>query len=387
MSSGTEVRDGSTSSSSTTGLLFSRLNIDAALKLVAHREGVSSTLRFGSTVSTALDSNGVLFAAYYSSKTHDLLFSTRDVAGEWSTPQVIDDSGDVGSELSIAVDGSSHVGIAYYDASTTSLKYAYFSGTGWSVSTIDANKHTGLSPSLAFSIYGNAYIGYQRKTGGYLRLASQDRDSNTWSIITVDGGTYGSAGGASVGSNLSLSVQEAAIQNGFFTNYDTTVAIAYTDDTNADLKYARLDLTDPTATWYIAAVESDPVEDIDLNLHNGPEQLGTQAQISYRDTKTGEVMYAYRDTDWYAAVVTSDKTTGPTALTFNTNDYPIITFYNATRKVTYSSTLSADGSSWGLSRDSAGGTLFSAAQNDLTYASLLTLLNSGKTADTTVNLV
>ncbi len=386
MSSGTEVRDGTTTSGDTTGLLFSRLNIDAALKLVAHRVGKTSALALGSTMSTALDSNGVLFAAYYNTKNDDLMFSTRDIDGKWSTPQVIDNSGVVGSELSIAVDTTGHVGIAYYDASTTSLKYAYFSGTGWSTSTIDANKHTGLSPSLAFSIYGNAYIGYQRKTGGYLRLASQDRDSNSWSVATVDGGAAGSDNGASVGSDISLSVQEAAVSAGFFTNYDTTVAMAYTDDTNKDLKYARLDVTAPGAAWYIAVVESDPAEDIDLNLHNGPEELGTQAQISYRDADTGQIMYAYRDTDWYTAVVSSDKTEGPTELTFTTDDYPIITFYNASRKTTYSSTLDQDGSTWDLSRDSAGGTIFSVAQNNLTYDDLLTLLDSAKTAADTVNL-
>jgi hypothetical protein len=202
----------------------------------------------------------------------------------------------------------------------------------------------------------------------------------------VDGGTYGSDDGASVGSDVSLSVNEAAISDGFFTTYDTTVALAYTDDTNQDLKYARLDVTDPSATWYIAVVENDPAQDIDLNLHNGPEDLGTQAQITFRDADTGQVVYAYRDTDWYTSVVSSDKTAGPTQLTFDSNDFPVVTFYNASRKATYSSTLSSDGSSWDLSRDSAGGSLLSVSQNDLTYDSLLTILDSAKTAAESLDL-
>jgi subtilisin family serine protease len=386
MSSGTEVRDGTSTSGDTTGLLFPRLNIDAALKLVGKREGKTTTLALGSTFATAIDSEGTLYAAYYNTKSDDLMFATRDIGGKWSTPQVIDDSANVGSQLSIAVDSTGHVGIAYYDATNTALKYAYFSGTGWSVSTLDSAKNVGSSPSLAFSIYGNAYLGYYRKTGGYLRLATQDRDANTWSITTVDGGTYGSDDGANVGSDLSVSCGEAAISEGYFTSYDTTVAIAYTDDTNGDLKYARLDVQDPTATWYIATVESDPAEDIDLNLHNGPENLGDQAQISYRDAKTGKIYYAYRDTDWYTSLVTSDDTSGPTQLTFDTNDFPIVTYYNASRKTTYSSTLDQDGSSWDLSRDSAGGSLISVAQDDTTYDSLLTLLDSQKTAVTSVDL-
>jgi hypothetical protein len=385
MSSGTEVRDGD-GTNDTTGLLFSRLNIDAALKLVAHREGLTSTLALGSTFSTAVDSQGTLYAAYYNTTGHDLLFATRDIDGEWSRPELIDNSGVVGSQVSIAVDGTGHVGIAYYDASSPSLKFAYFSGTGWSTTTLDSSKRTGYNPSLSFSIYGNAYVGYYRETGGYLRLASEDRDAATWSIATVDGGTFGSDDGASVGSDLSLSVEEAAVSDGFFTSYDTTVAIAYTDDTNKDLKYARLDVTAPGAAWYIATVESDPVEDINLQLHNGPENLGTQAQISYRDLTTGQVDYAYRDTDWYTSVVTSDKTEGPTQLSFTTDDFPIVTFYNESREATYSSTLDSDGSTWDLSRDGSGGELLSVAQNGLTYDTLLILLDHKKTAALAVDL-
>jgi subtilisin family serine protease len=388
MSSGTEVRDGTTNSDSTTGLLFSSLNVDAALKLVASREGKTSTLSLGSTFSTALDSNGVLYAAYYDAKHHDLLFATRDASGDWSTPQVIDKTGDVGSQLSIAVDSTSHIGIAYYDASTTSLKYAYFSGTGWSTTTVDANKHTGLDPSLSFSIYGNAYIGYQRKTGSYLRLASLDRDSNTWSITTVDGGSYGSGNGAAVGSDLSLSVNEATVSGGFFTQYDTTVALAYTDDTNHTLKYARLDVVDPTATWYIAVVDAtSAVNGISLNLHNGPQNVGAQAQISYRDTKTGQIKYAYRYTDWFTSVVTNDKTTGNTQITFDSNDFPIITYYNATKGATYSSTLASNGTTWDLARDGLGGSLLDVSQNDRTDDSLLLLLDRAKSAATTDDVV
>ena len=86
---------------------------------------------------------------------------------------------------------------------------------------------------LAFDIDGNAYVAYQRRTGGYLRLASLDTDSGRWTRRTIDGGN-----GADVAWNLSLDVGEAALSDGFFTRYDTTVAVAYSDKTNGDLKYA-----------------------------------------------------------------------------------------------------------------------------------------------------
>ena len=386
MSSGKDTRDGSTDSNDTTGLLFSRLNIDAALKLIPHRIGHTASLGLGSTFSTAVDSNGILDAAYYDAKHHELLFATQDAAGEWSKPMVIDASGDVGSQLSTAVDATGHPAIAYYDATNSALKYASFSGTGWSITTLDSNKTVGSSPSLGFSIYGDAYIGYYRKTGGLLRLASLDRDTGTWTVTTVDGGTYGSDNGDNVGADVSISIAEAAVRSGFFTQYDTTVALAYTDSTANDIKYARLDVVDPTATWYLATVTDTPAADIDLQLHNGPQDVGAQAQITFRDTKTGAVDYAYRYNDWFVSTVTSDKTSGNTSLTFDDNDFPIVTYYNANKGAVYSSSLSSDGSTWTPTRDSIGGSTFDVTLNDRTDESVLSLLDRKKTALTTLQL-
>src|SRR5205823_320881 len=65
MSSGVRNRDGDTETGNTTGLQFSRLDIDAALKLTAQRTGVYTTLGLGKVFDTALDSQGVLHAAFY----------------------------------------------------------------------------------------------------------------------------------------------------------------------------------------------------------------------------------------------------------------------------------------------------------------------------------
>src|SRR5262249_17385143 len=146
-------------------------------------------------------------------------------------------------------------------------------------------------------IDGNAYLGYYKRSGGNLRLATWNRDANTWSRLTVDG-----AGDTDVGLDLSVDVGEAAVRSQFgFTQYDTTIAVAYSDQTNGDLKYARLDLDDPAATWFNAVVDDSGsgVSNIDLNLHDGPLDLGLQAQIIYQDTGGANVKYAYRNTDWF----------------------------------------------------------------------------------------
>src|SRR2546423_8631130 len=135
-------------------------------------------------------------------------------------------------------------------------------------------------------------------------MARLNRDAGTWGRVTIDGG-----GGVNVGSDLSLDVGEAAVRASFgFTVYDTTVAVAYSDNTNGDLKYARLDVDDPTATWFKAVVDHTTVAHITLNLHSSPLFPGTiQAQMVYQDTSGADVEYAYRNTNWF---VESAATTG-----------------------------------------------------------------------------
>src|SRR5207247_6477778 len=129
----------------------------------------------------------------------------------------------------------------------------------------------GTYPSLAYGIDGNGYVAYYKKSGGNLRLATLNRDAGSWSRRTVDG-----ADGSDVGAELSLDVGEAALRSDFgFTVYDTTIAVAYSDSTNGNLKYARLDIDDPAATWFLTTVDDiNGVGRVDLNLHAGPLNLG-----------------------------------------------------------------------------------------------------------------
>ena len=87
------------------------------------------------------------------------------------------------------------------------MKYASFSNDVFSTRVIESDKNVGTSPSLGFDIDGNAYLAYYRKSGGNLRLATLNRDANSWLRITVDG-----TDGSDVGANLSLDVGEAALR-------------------------------------------------------------------------------------------------------------------------------------------------------------------------------
>ncbi len=376
MTSGVDNRDGDQESGNTTTLQYSRLDIDQALKLTQQRVGSASSMDFGTNFDTALDAEGVLHAAWYDTAGGGrLLYATRDTAGLWSKATVVDASDDTGAMPSIAVDSTGKVGIGYFDLTNTAVKYASYNGKTWSTTTVESEKHVGTNPSLKFDIDGNAYLAYYKRSGGNLRLATLNRDSGTWSRITVDG-----ADGADVGADLSLDVDEAAVAGQFgFTQYDTTVAIAYADSTNGDLKYARLDVDNPQATWFLAVADNaNGVAHVQLDLHNGPQNVGTQAQIIYQDTSGADVKYAYRNTDWFTeSVATTGKLGDTTQLYFDSNDNPIAIYYDRVKKALYSSQRTGSGT-WTKNRVASSSAQMSVAFNQRTGSAFLSFLNRPK---------
>jgi hypothetical protein len=385
MSSGALNRDGDNEAGDTTGLLFSRLDIDAALNLTQQRIGKYAELNFGSRFDTALDSQGILHAAWYDTTVGRVLYSTRDAAGLWSNAYIVDQSADVGAALSIAVDASGHVGVGYFDYTNTAAKYASFNvGTGWTNQFVESTKHVGLSPSLAYDIDGNAYLAYYRRSGGDVRLAALNRDTGEWTRETIDG-----LDGSDVGLNLSLDVGEAPIRSiGDFTEYDTTVAIAYADSTNGNLKYARLDLDDPQATWFLAVVDdTNGVDHINLNLHESTNVAGLQAQIAYQDANTADVRYAYRNTDWFVETVASTGRLGDyIQLYFDAANNPLVAYSNEAQKAIYTA-VRTGANGWSSHRTALSAGPMSAALNERTDEADFSWLNRPKTSVTTIDVI
>lgn len=375
MTSGKNNRDGAGESGDTTTLQFSRLDILAALKLTTQRVGKYASMDFGTNFDTALDSQGVTHAAWYDDEIGRLLYATRDTQGLWSDAIVVDAGGDVGAMPSIAVDLTGKAGVAYFDLTNTGVKYASYANGAWTNVMIESDKHVGTNPSLGFDIDGNAYVAYYKRSGGNLRLATLDRDAGTWGRLTVDG-----ADGTDTGIEPSLDVGEAALrQSGGFTIYDTTIAVAYADLTNGDLKYARLDLDDPQATWFNAVVENaNGVAHPVLNLHDGPLNLGLQAQIIYQDTSGADVKYAYRNTDWFVETVASTGKNGDyVQLYFDENDNPIAIYFDRTKKVLYSALRATDGS-WSKNRVTTTAGPMSVGYNERSGEAVLSWLNRPK---------
>jgi hypothetical protein len=303
------------------------------------------------------------------------MYATRNVSGLWSDATIVDSAGVVGSQQSIAVDPSGKVGIGYFDNTNCDVKYASFNGNSWSATTVDSNKHVGTSPSLAYDIDGNAYLAYYRRSSGDVKLATLNRDTGTWSRRTVDG-----AAGADVGFSTSIDVGEAALRSGPFTVYDTTVAIAYSDTTNGDLKYARIDVDDPQATWYIVVADNTTgVANVNLNLHAGPTADGLQAQIAYQDVKNKDIKYAYRNTDWFVESVATSGTLGASvALSFTNQNDPQITYYYNEKRALFTSTR-VTSTNWSVKRAAVSAAPMSLSLNERTGETILTFQNRART--------
>jgi hypothetical protein len=369
---GVSNRDGDAETGNTTTLQFSRLDLAATLEVARQRVGVYDQLNFGRQFDTALDAHGVLHAAWYDPGGARLLYATRDNAGRWSKAYIVDAAGDVGHQPSIAVDTSGKVAVAYFDATRTAVKYADFEATGWRATTVESDRHVGTSPSLQFDIDGHAHLAYYARSAGRLRLASLDRDSGAWTRTTVDGGN-----GIDVGKSLSLDVGEAEVRSAFgFTRYDTTVAIAYADTTNGNLKYARIDIDDPSATWYLTVVDdTQGVGSIHLDLHPGPLGLGLQAQIAYQDHWTADVKYAYRNTDWFVETVASRGKLGDTVqMFFDAADNPLVTYFDRGKRALFTASRATSGT-WSSVRTAASSGPVSVALNERTGDAIASWLN------------
>jgi hypothetical protein len=378
MTSGADNLDGDEEFGGTSSLLLSRLDVNAAINLARQRVGRNRPADFGATFDTAVDAQHILHAAWYDAANTRLLYATRDQTGKWSNAYVVDDDGDVGSNLSIAVDPRGQVGIAYFDAINTQVKYAALQGdpeAGWAVEIVDSPKHVGLSPSLDYDLQGNAYISYYRRTSGDLKLATRDRATGGWVLETLDG-----LDGANVGGETDLDVAEALfhIPDGF-TQFNTTVAIAYTDATNGNLKYARRNLDDVDDTWFISTVDdTSGVAHLDLHLHTGSNQSGLQAQIAYQDTATADVKYAFRNVDWFVETVAGPGRLGDTVQMFFEGNTPLIVYRNHSQNALFIASRKST-NNWVSRRSSPSSGPQSLASNDRTGSVFFSWLNQDGT--------
>jgi hypothetical protein len=330
--------DGDNETGHTSALFYPRLDILNALRLTDARKTSTRNVVAGvgaGASDIAYDRDGVLYLAYYDPGIKSIRFATRDTSGLWSKTQIIDTSGaDVGAYISVAIDSTGKPGIAYFDNTNSDLKYAHFNGASWDVQRRDSAKSVGQFPSLTYDLQGLPVIAYYRKSGADLRMQTTDVQG-TWSRVDVDNT-------GDVGAWASVSTASSA----------NIIAIAYVDQTNGDLKYARL----ADGQWTIFTVDDlSGVAYVDLNIHND------QAFISYQDLANGDLKFAKREnSQWFAETVYTPGNTGQfSSLVFDSNDKAHIAFYSKSKNLTYEAT--GNFGSWSVKKVGSGGSWLSAA--------------------------
>jgi hypothetical protein len=327
--SSTTQYDGDGDAGETTKEIYAQLNIVAAITLASslNADGDLDYILGGknSTFDSAYDTSGILHLAYYDPARARLMYATQKADGTWTTPVVVDNSGDrVGSQLSLAIDQTGKAAIAYYNASDGDLKYAWYTGTKWSNTTLDSNKTVGMNPSLVFDDAGDPRISYYRKNTGDLKLASYDRTTGLWTRSVLDSTD-------DVGLNSSIAY--------VLTNSVYTLAVAYSDETNGNLKYWRYN-SDPTNGGEYSGV----VDDLDGVAHIDTTLLadGSGVRIAYQDTANADVKVAYRNTDWYTVAVSTSGSTGQSVKSYVDSDgvYHVV-YYSKTKAATYDASIVA----------------------------------------------
>ena len=105
--------------------------------------------------------------AYYDALNHRLMYIVRDTKGNWSEPEIVDATGDVGQYASLRISRDRRHHVVYYDADNGDVKYTYKSNPdavgGWATPTIlDANGDVGKHAAMAIGPGGHPACGVLR---------------------------------------------------------------------------------------------------------------------------------------------------------------------------------------------------------------------------------
>ncbi|OGS43158.1 MAG: hypothetical protein A2539_08540 [Elusimicrobia bacterium RIFOXYD2_FULL_34_15] len=255
----------------------------------------------GEFTSIAVDTNNSPHISYYDVTNYDLKYASW-TGTNWSI-KTVDSTGVVGDYTSIALDTNNRPHISYRAGTNYDLKYASWTGVGWSIKTVDSTGNVGSYTSIALDTNNRPHISYNDATNYDLKYASWTGVG--WSIKTVDSTGY-------VGYYTSIALDT-----------NNRPHISYYDNIYYDLKYASW----TGVGWSIKTVDSTgnvgSYTSIALDSNNRPH-------ISYRDETNYDLKYAsWTGTDWSIETVNSSGDVGAyTSIALDTNNRPHISYYD-----------------------------------------------------------
>ena len=312
-SSGVQKFDGgSKSATNITRRFYPRLDLLNALNLTtARKPGTTQDQalvgQYGNQSAIAVDAQGVTHLVYYDAPLNTMKYATRDIKGQWSNTQIIDNSLPFqGYYLSMALDTLGQPHVAYFDGTNGDLKYASYTGTVWTTQSVDIKNSTGAYPSLVFDRNGYALITYYRKTTGDLRAARRGTDGSFTLTTIASTGDIGRFTAAAVSAN-------------------GQVGVAFEDTTHGWLGYGQMD--PKTGTWATTTVDKKTRGTAFLSMAFNTEDQ--RPYISYYDAYPADLKVAqFKNRGWQTEVVAARGATGLFTNLFFSNDQPYVAFFD-----------------------------------------------------------
>lgn len=314
----------------TSGFTIPRLDVSAAVGVAQMRKAAPTNVqanvgKLGNENDIAFDSTGVLHFVYYDNAARTMKYTTRSIAGNWSTPIAIDDQRlNVGTEFSLKLDSFGSARLAYLDSPNGDLKFGRLVGDRWLTEQLDTSGVTGLYPSLAIDDNDHFWIGYLRKTKWDLRV--MHFDGNIWSRKTLD--TDGQ-----VGYSATVAIDQVG-----------RPAIAYGNASFRQLKLARLNENDQ---WLLDVADQGVLGAAYLSL---AFDFDNRARISYYEVDSADLKFAaFTGVEWTTQRVASRGATGLyTHLRIDDDGNSIVAFWD--KRTNSLNKAAHDGQRWRVSR-------------------------------------
>jgi hypothetical protein len=313
------------------------------------------------STSIALDSQNRPHISYHDYASGALKYA-RFNGSTWDV-EIVDSVGNYGGGTSIALDSSGYAHISYYDEPNVRLKYAYWTGSAWHIEAVSGAGTNGRDSSLALDSNGYPHICwsgggayhlmYARWTGSAwvttdidpdarhksLALDSNNRphisyyvalphnylkyatyNGTSWNTEVVDTPTDPVNG--SIGSSNSLALDSSNRPH-----------IAYSDETNRTIKYARW----TGSAWAMEIVDTSTFQlgstSIALDSSNRPH-------VSYTSLSDVSLYYARWTGSAWAKETVDPSEFKDTSIALDSSGFPHISYAtNEERKFAGSGSL------------------------------------------------